>query len=359
MEVGKRVKKLLGQQMDLESIANIVNANRQEKLTPKQCLDEYYKYMGMTNPSAKASSDLEDLIKKNAKIHLFGPIGSGKSYLVRQTINLLGLNKIISFARKEEDLVQDFGNLPFEEDSNSVFVLEGDAYYWRKYGLIRNYIQKSKHPFIVITRDKATPTKNITKHLTQVKKFPPTQKEVADYFSVLDGTRYLRQDTFIREIYDKDWRKIWRNYKYGRNKDEYESQKEAEEISSKQFVYLLLKGKAKYSDFERCEHPLSFTLNWLGYNASRFYTNYSTYSKAMQILGFLDRNKYNMKQPYLVHHLLEDFPKAEAKGYLSFPPYQKIKEEKEDDYAIEQGVRESIQEEPQELEEELGDFLLL
>lgn len=359
MEIGRRVKKLLGQNITLETIAKIINENRKGKLSPKRCLDLYYQYMGIVNPTAIASNDLEYLIKSKEKIHLFGETGSGKTYLVEQIADLLNKPLIVSYARKEEDLVQDFGNLPFEQDIDAIFLLEGDAYYWRKYGLVRKYIQESNSAFIIITTYKTTPTKNITKHLTQVKKFPPTKEEVAKYFSVFDGKTYTPNDAFIKKIYDKNWYKVWRNYNWGRNKDEYETIEDAESISSKEFVYLLLKGNATYSDFERCEHPLIFILNWLGYNLSNFYVKKSTYQKAMSIVSFVDRNKYNLKQDYLVHFLLEKFPSLEKKGYLSFPPFQKVKEEeKESEYEVSKNKKEA-QQNVKKVKEELGDFLLI
>lgn len=359
MEVGKRVKKLLGQNKDLEFIAKVINSNRTDKLTPKQCLDAYYRYMGKINPSVKASNNLERLVRQGRKIHLFGATGVGKTYAVQQIAKLLDLTLVMSYARSEEDLIQDFGNLPFEQNEGFLFMLEGDAYYWRKYGLIRKYIQQSTAPFVVITEYKSTPTKNITKHLTQVKMFAPTPQEIADYFSKLDGEHYTPQDTFIKEIYNKNWRIVWRNYKYGKSEDD-TPKHQLDDISSKEFVYKLLKGRVSYRDFERCEHPFSFILNWLGYNASKFYYSKARYEYVANLLTWLDKNKYNMKQKYLVNTLIENFPKAEQKSYLSFPPYQRLKEEKkESDVVITHDVRAIEENEPKEVEEEIGDFLLV
>lgn len=360
MNVGKRVKKLLGQDMNLDTIAKIVNRNRTNTLTPKQCLDKYYTYIGKVNPTARASAELDKLIEQKEQIHLFGTTGSGKTYLVERLADLLNMTLVKSSARKEEDLMSDWGNMPFKkEDARLLFVLEGDGFYWKKYGLIRKYIQNSNYPMIIITTDKDTPTKHITKHLKSVKKFPPRPHEVADYFSKYDGENYTKDDAFIKKIYDKDWRKVWRQYKFGT--EQYTKRKEVEQISSKRFSYLLLSGKATKKDYDRCEHPLSFILNWLGHNCKKFYSDSHDYHRAMSVINFVDKYKYDMKQEYLPNVLIEEFPEADLKAYLTFPPFQRIPEEdtNKDVYTVSKETREISNTKIKEAKEELGDFLLV
>ncbi len=59
---------------------------------------------------------------------------------------------------------------------------------------------------MVITNGKNKPTKNITKHLKQIKIYPPTKSDVSNWLKLIGS---IKKDD---EVYDKDWRKVIRNF---------------------------------------------------------------------------------------------------------------------------------------------------
>lgn len=363
--LGKSVKKWLGQGKNIDEISVLL------KKSPEECYSAFQRYMGRT-PISKQDNKLVDLIKNREKIHLYGETGTGKSYLVRQLSNLLGMDMVLSSPRSEDDLLKDFADTPFIED-RMLFVLEGDGYYWRKYGLVKKYIEDSKSCVIIITEKKETPTKNITKHLTQVKKLPPTRSEVMSFLKTYVNN--INHDEIIEDsiedCYDKDWRKVWRNFRYGKE----ETAKLKKQIDAKTVAYKIMKGEATLEDFDNCKHPLSFILNWLGYNLHSFYENKNTLLRNLNIVSYVDTNKYNLKKSYLLPLLLEISP-MEKKGFLNFPPFKpKKKDEKkveESNYSIslikqkkvKKRAKKSVSVENLDsyLEDEsddLGDFMLL
>lgn len=314
--LGKSVKKWLGQGKNIEEISALL------KKSPEECYSAFQRYMGRTQIS-KHDNKLLELIKNREKIHLYGETGSGKSYLVRQLSSLLGFDMVVSSPRSEEDLLKDFADTPFIEN-RFIFVLEGDAYYWRKYGLVKKYIEDSKSCVIIITEKKETPTKNITKHLTQVKKLPPTRSEVLTFLkSYVNNVNHeeIIEDS-LEDCYDKDWRKVWRNFRYGKE----ETAKQKRIIDAKTVAYRIMKGEATLQDFDDCKHPLSFILNWLGYNLHSFYNNKQTLLRNFNIVSYVDANKYNLKKSYLLSLLLEITP-MEKKGQLNFPPFKPKKKD--------------------------------
>lgn len=358
MNVGKTVKKLLQQKKSLSFIAEVINSHEDYTLTPTECLDEYYKYMGMVNPTVHTSENLVQMVKDKKKIHLFGATGSGKSYAIKQVANALDIQMIKSYARGEEELVADFSDLPYTEE-DILFVLEGDNYYWRKYGIIRNYIRDSVAPFVVITTGKDTPTKNITKHLEQVKSFAPTKEEVADFLSIMEGEEISQYSEIVSRVYERDWHKILRKYKFG-TQGETKTLADKEEINAKRVAYLVAKGEATEEDFENCEHPFSFIINWLGYNTPKFFYEDEKAVHNLDLVSFIDQHKYNMKEKYLRGMLMEYKP-AQKKSYMKFPPFQKLKKEKkkEKKYTITKYKRKKSQEKTKSVKEELGDMLLI
>jgi len=361
-DLGKMVKKWMGQGKNLEEVALFLGK------TPEECYSAFQRYMGR-NQVSQQDKKLLDLIKNKGKVHLYGETGCGKTYLVKQLSALLHKELVVSSARNEDDLLSDFADTPFIED-DFIFVLEGDGYYWKKYGLVKKYIEDSRSSVIIITEGKDTPTKNITKHLVQVKKLPPTRSEVLTFLKTLSNSpaqEEIIEDCFD-ELYSKDWRKVWRNFLYGKE----EEIKQKEKIDAKQVSYKLLKGTATLEDFENCVHPLSFILNWLGYNLHSFYEDKRTLARNLDLVSYVDANKYNLKLTYLRSLLLELTP-MEKKGEFIFPPFKpKKKDEKkvEDvNYTVSLIKQKKVKKSPkkmvsvedflQEDDDDIGDFMLL
>lgn len=352
--LGKAVKKWRQQGKSFEKIAVLLQE------TPNECIDAFNKYMGLNVRKIKSSINLETLITKNKKIHLYGSSGVGKSFSIEQIAEKLGYQVFVSFPRSEEDLAKDFGDGPFIAEKN-IFVIEGDAYYWKKYGLVKRYIEASKTPLVIITNGKNTPTKNITKLLTQVKMYPPTRADVAEWLKSLDGKD---SDVYINLVYDKDWRKVIRNYSLKR-KGTTGTNKE-KKIEAKQLAYLLLKGTATAKDFENCRHPLPFVLTWLGWNTPNFYTG-ERLRFNMELISWVDVNKHMFSQSYLINALLRYIPTSK-KGNFYFPPFKRNKtgkEVKQLDYEISKYKKKKTTTKPKEkkpyksIADELGDLLLI
>jgi len=346
--LGKSVKKWLQQGKDYFFIAKILGK------TAEECIEAYRSYMGFT-PSFKTSNNLEKLILQKSKLHIYGESGVGKTYIIKKIAEKLELRVFVSYARLEEELVGDFSDYPFQEGKN-IFILEGDSYYWKKYGVIKRYIQDSKTAFIVITNGKDTPTKNITKHTKQVKLYPPTKVDVVEWLESIGGDINL-----IDKIYDKDWRKVVRNFLHG-TKENFKLNKK-DYIDARGVVYKLLKGNATPKDFDDCVHPLSFILNWLGWNTPNFYEG-ERLKHNMEIISFVDANKYSLGKEYLQQYLLEFLPTYKKKD-LYFPPFKRIKETKEveKNYEVSQYKKRNTdkpknKKESKSIKNEIGDFLL-
>lgn len=332
MELGKRIKKLLGQDLTLAQIIKMLQKSGEyTHLSPRRCIREYNKYVGV-QPKINTGDDLLSLIKYRENILVWGETGVGKSYAVRRCAEILDRRIIVSHARNESELVSDFADLPRTE-KDYVCVLEGDNYYWRKYGLIRKMITNSVCAFVVIVTEKDTPTKHVRKHLEKVKILPPTRSDVAEFFSKYDNTTYTPHCDFITQIYSKDWRKIWQKYTHGVSSIEYKPEHQ-EEISSKKLAYKIIRGKAHFYDFYRCYHPLIFILKWIAYNLHIAQSG-DVLRKNLELISWIDQHKYSYKQKYLHNALLDNFIPTRRRIYLKFPPYQKKKkEEKEDTYEV-------------------------
>ena len=373
MNLGKTVKKWLQQGKDVAQITSILNSSGQ-KYSIQDCINAYYDYMGWQRVIPERSGrELVTAIMNRGKIHVYGGTGVGKTFTVNAIAKELKLDIVVSYARLNDDLVADWGTQPFEED-NVLFLLEGDAFYWKAYGVIKDYIKRTKSAMIIITTKQKTPTKNITKLLKQVKIFPPTKTDMLDYILQFDPN--WKGD--IDKIYDRDQRITWRNYLY--NKADRTPPFEGF-VDAKQIAYKILKGTATYEDFGKSVHPWHFVLGWISYNAKNFYDEENLKS-VLEQLSFIDTYKFNYKREYLIHMLL-DIPRADRKGMMVFPPYKLNKEKKNDkvetkDYTIEKykkkgvkkpkkkpkqkkivdSIREPIEDED-DFEDDLGDFMLL
>lgn len=354
------MKKLRLQDIEYSEISTMLNH------TPQECMDAYMEYMGLKKRLSKTSDNLPLLIKKKEKIHIFGKSGVGKTHTVHQLAEEMNLNVITSYARKEEDLAKDFGDSPFE-DAPNIFVLEGDTYYWRKYGLVKRYIENSLTPFIIITVGKDTPTKNITKLVKQVKIYPPTKAEVQQWLNDIGMDNV--PDSYVLQVYAKDWRTVKQNVMYGLSDENYTPQ-ETEKFEAREMVYRIIKGTATLKDFDNCIHPLPFILNWLGHNTPNFYTGYKL-EHNMNLVSWVDAHKYDTPESYLRRALLQYLP-TNKKGRFQFPPYKRNKEDKKDPIKEEVEIQkytkkiEKVKKKPkkkeekkQTIEDEIGDFLLI
>ena len=360
INVGKTVKKWLGQGKDIAEISAILHTMG-FKYSVQDCIDAYYDYMGWARViSERSGSGLMKAILNREKIHIYGSTGVGKTFTIKSIAKQLDLDMIVSYARLNEDLIADWGTTPFEEN-DKLFVLEGDAFYWKAYGVIKNYIAKSKSALVIITIGKDTPTKNVTKLLKQVKIFPPSKDEMQHYILQFDPD----WEGDIDKIYDRDQRITWRNYLYNRNEKTPPYQGV---VDAKTVAYKILKGTATYEDFEKCIHPWHFVLGWISYNAKNFY-NEDNLEQVLHALAWIDTYKFNYKQRYLIQMLLE-IPPADTKGFMTFPPYKpkpKIETDKGKgkDYVIEKykirakpKSKKKIVEDDDEFDD-LGDFMLI
>jgi len=328
INVGKTVKKWLASGKNITEISTLLHSMG-HTYSVQECIDEYYDYMGWRRViSERSGAGFIKAVMNREKIHIYGSTGVGKTFTVKSVARELDLDMIISYARLNDDLVADWGTTPMEED-DKLFVLEGDAFYWRAYGVVKNYIVNSKSAVVIITTGKDTPTKNITKLIKQIKIFPPSKDEMQHYILQFDPN----WTGDIDKIYDRDQRITWRNYLY--NKNEKTAPFEGV-VEAKTIAYNILKGKATYEDFEKSIHPWHFVLGWISYNAVNFYRG-DKLKKVLSSLAWIDTHKFNYKKRYLIQMLLE-LPPAEMKGFMTFPPYKpKEKEEKIEakDYVIE------------------------
>jgi len=318
--LGKRVKKLVYQnRFTLPEIACLCNS------TVEECTTAYENYTGkkilasfLIAGNEKQRNQLRKLILNNEKILLFGEHGVGKSSLPRLIASEIGWQIKYSYPRNTEDLLKDFAQLPLQT-RNTIFVVEGDSFYWRAYALINFYVKESKNPFIVIVNKKDTVHATVAKQMTPLKLQAPTRKDVEQFVK----KKYPDWQGDIEDIYDSDMRVTLRNILSG-----IKSFKpiEEEKLSSQQVAYKILTGKCEKKDFENCEHPFIFILNWLGNNLHKFYSSVSP----SENLSFVDTYKYDYKQKYL-NGILLNFGKHDKRAKMNFPPIKfKPKEEKED-----------------------------
>ncbi len=312
INVGKTVKKWLAQGKDISEISAILHSMG-NNYSVQECIDEYYNYMGWRRViSERSGAGFIKAVMNREKIHIYGSTGVGKTFTVKSIAKELGLDMILSYARLNDDLVADWGTTPYEED-DKLFVLEGDAFYWRAYGVMKHYIANSKSAIVIITTGKDTPTKNITKLIKQIKIFPPSKDEMQHYILQFDPN----WEGDIDKIYDRDQRITWRNYLYNKNE---KTAPYEEKVEAKSIAYKILKGTATVEDFEKSVHPWHFVLGWISYNAVNFYGG-KKLENVLHSLAWIDTYKFNYKQRYLIQMLLE-LPKAEKKGFMTFPPYK-------------------------------------
>lgn len=331
--LGRIVKKWLGQGKCLVFIAEMLSRTPEFKdITPEECYYAYNKFMGSPynfdiNSTPKTGTTtieyIRNAITHNKPIHIYGSTGVGKTFFVKDVAEELDKELHISYARSEEYLAGDFGDGPFQI-SDSVFLLEGDGYYWKKYGLIKNYIENSKVSFIIITIGRETPTKNVTKLLQQLQIYPPTRSEILGLMRTYnpDLTEFDLED-----VYDKDYRKVWMKLKFGTVG--HKKAVKGINYDAKTMAYNLAKGKVVLEDFDRCTMPISWVLNWLGYNAHTFWSS-KTLAHNLEIISWADANKYNFKEIYIKQALMGLIPST-RKGYMSFPPFKKEDVEKIED----------------------------
>lgn len=367
INLGKTVKKWLGQGKDVIEISSILNASG-HKYSVQDCINAYYDYMGWRRVIPERSGQaIITAIMNREKIHIYGSTGVGKTFTIDAIAKELKLDTIVSYARLNEDLVADWGTTPFEEDDR-LFVLEGDAFYWKAYGVIKDYIKRTKSAMVIITTKQTTPTKNITKLVKQFKIFPPSKTDMQDYILQFDPN--WKGD--IDKIYDRDQRTTWRNYLYNRTD---KTPKYEVPVDAKNIAYKILKGTATIEDFNKSIHPWHFVLGWISYNAKNFYKG-DKLPLVLEKLAWIDTYKFNYRKEYLIHVLLE-LPPADVKGDMSFPPYKlKVKEVKVEtkDYVIDKyKIKKKIKKKPkkkivEDIAEEddadddfddLGDFMLL
>jgi len=320
--LGRRVKKLVWQnKYTLDEIAKICNS------TIEECSTAYEDFMGHKLPatfllagSEEQQNQLRTLILQNKKILLFGTNGVGKSSLPRLIAKEVGWRIRYSHPRSSDDLLKDFGELPLKT-KKTIFVIEGDSFYWRSYALVNHYIKESKNPIIIIVDDKDKVHATVSKQLIIMKLLPPTKRDV----EVFIKKKFPNFKGNIDEIYDKDMRITLRNIIYSINsyipqeKIDYDAQK---------IAYSILNKRCTIDQLNSCKDPIFFITNWLGNNAHKFYNDLDNIDK----ISFVDAYKFIFKRKYLDGVLLS-LDRFHIRGKMSFPPTKfKPKKEKDDDW---------------------------
>jgi len=315
-QLGKAVKKWIMNGRSYEEISRILN-------TPiNECIDAYFEYMHY-DVQPKAFHELEKLILNGEKIHVYGNNGVGKTHIVKSIARKNNFGLVVSYPFNESELLKDFGDKPFQKSkNNTLFLIEGDFYYWKKYSLVKKYIEDSIHPIVIITTQNNTPTKHITKLLKSVKILPPSRLDVANWLKEIGEEN---DEQLLGEIYDKDWRKIKLNYQL-RKRNTFKREV-VEKLDSKIVAYRILKGIATIDDINNCIHPFFFINNWIGWNAHKFYGN-KKLMKVMEIVSFIDANKKVIKGGFLKRMLLE-IPPSTMKDVMDFPPFKRKTGEEE------------------------------
>ncbi len=86
----------------------------------------------------------------------------------------------------------------------------------------------------------------------------------------------------------------------------------------------------------------------------------------MEIVSFIDANKYSLNKEYLQHYLLEFLP-SYKKAQLYFPPFKRNKKKEvveEKNYELSKYKKRNVskpktKKEEKTIQEEIGDFLLI
>lgn len=277
----------------------------------------------------KQKNEVRKLILQNQKILLFGDVSVGKSSLVKEISTEIGYRLVLSYPRNDEDLLKDFAQLPFET-KKTLFVIEGDSFYWRSYGLVNHYLQ-SNNPIVIIVNLKDTVHKTVADQVVPIKLYPPTKQDVEEFVR----KRYPNWNGRIEDVYSNDLRITLRNIKYGITS--YVPQ-QLEPLNSQQVSYSLLQGTAKREDIENCSDPQIFVLNWLGNNVHKFYSN----KKKLDDVSFVDSYKFDYKKKYLDGMLLT-LGKANLRGKMKFPPIKfKLPKEVEEEWEKERRKKSKI-----------------
>jgi len=308
-ELGRRVKKLIYQNRYLlPEIARLCNS------TVEECVSAFEGYTGekilpefLIVGNEKQKTELRKLILQNQKVLLYGDNGVGKSSLPRLIANEIGWKIKYTYPRNTEDLLKDFAQLPLQT-KETIFVVEGDYFYWRSYALVNHYIKESKNPIIIIVDKKETVHGSVSKQLVHLKLQPPTPNDVLLFLR----KKYPEWSGNIKDVYDKDMRITLRNVIYGIKS--YKPQFD-EKLTAQKVAYNIIQGKATRKDIENCKDPLLFILNWLGNNSHNFYSELDTIDN----VSFIDTYKYNYKKNYL-NGILLNINKADKRAKMLFPP---------------------------------------
>jgi len=253
-------------------------------------------------PQVQAYKKLENFVLANRFVILYGKTGTGKSFLVKKLAEDLGLRLVVSYARNNEELVSVFID-SLQIGKNTIFVLEGDNFYWRTYAILRNYINKRKNPLIIIVNDFKQINKNISKLGEKIKLNPPTKADIQQYY--------------YNAVYDSNLHVFFRNVKHNTKEQSIE---QTEKINSQKLAYLIFRGKATLDDFKNCKDPFVWTLNWIGYNCYKLYQG-EKLIKNLDLISWIDTHKYNYKNNYLYNLIIEKFIPTYRNASLGFPPY--------------------------------------
>lgn len=319
MILGKRVKKLLQQNKHTLNEISYILGESIEK-----CVKSYENYYNAPIPPSilivgneRKIKHLKRLIDNGEKILLYGDNGVGKSSAVRSLSEKY--RTVVSYAEKTDQLIKDFGDLPFKK--NYLFVLEAERFYWRGYALLKKYLKDSNAPFIVIVNNKKEVHKSILDLLTPVRFTPPSKQDIEKFLK----KKFPDWKGNIDNVYNKDFRVLLRKVMFDINEDD--RRNEEEHLDSKALAYKILVGKVTPKDIENAKEPLPWTARYLGYNVVNFF-----YKKKgrefMDLLCFYDLNKYNFRQDFLKGVLLS-LPKREKRGRLYFPPFPPKKKKEE------------------------------
>jgi len=334
----KNVKKLVFQnRFTIDEIAKMT------KRSVEECVEAFEIYTGKKLPATfliagneRQINELRKLILQKQKILLFGKNGVGKSTIPKKLAQELGWRIVYSYPTNNEELLVDFSELPLKT-KNTIFVIEGDSFYWRSYGLINHYIKESKNPIIIIVDKSDKVHATVRKQLVTVKLSSPTREDVKKWVE----RKYPDWKGNINDVYDENMRVTLRNIKYGIKT--YKPSKE-EKLDAQQVAYRVIQGKATVQDFENCIHPFDWILSWIGYNAYTFY--YGT--DVQDLMSWIDDKKYNFKPDYLRGCLL-NLRKPDKRGKLKFPPqgFKPKKEDEEDWIKEKRKIKKIKKEEPQ------------
>jgi len=317
----RNVKKLVYQNsFSVDEIAKMT------KHSIEECMEAFEIYTGKKLPASfliagneRQIKQLRKLILQRKKILLFGKNGIGKSIIPKKIAQEIGWRIVYSHPTNNEELLVDFSETPLKT-KYTIFVIEGDSFYWRSYGLVNHYIKESKNPIIIVVDDANKVHATVRKQLVIIKLSSPTREDVKKWVE----KKYPDWKGNINDVYDENMRITLRNIKYG-IKTFKPSKKE--KLDAQQVAYRVIQGKATFQDFENCIHPFDWILSWIGYNAHTFYFG----TDVQDLISWIDDKKYNFKSDYLIGCLL-NLRKPDKRGKLKFPPrgFKPKKKEKED-----------------------------